>query len=118
MIAGMLLDTAKVIGVLAVLGAVLAAHPRTRRVAVAMVRYGKAHMSPWMLVVTGACLAVPGPLDEIVVVPLLVAFTLRTRRNRVIFARYMRIAWARLWTAAGTRGSARWARALRWPLPY
>lgn len=78
-------------GLLAVLG-LLMVHPRTRRLCFAVVRFGKAHMSPWMLAVFGACLLIPGPLDEMVVLPILVAITLRTKAKRRVFARYMNVA--------------------------
>lgn len=88
-----LLASAELLGGLASLAAVAALHPRSRRVAVAVLRYGKAHMSPWMMAVFGACLLIPGPLDEVVVLPLMVGLTLRTPRNRMIFRRYMAVAW-------------------------
>lgn len=80
------------VALFAVLG-LLMLNRRTRRVAFAIVRFGKAHMSPWMLALFGVCLLVPGPLDEMCVLPVLVAITLRTKRNRTIFKRYLTTAW-------------------------
>jgi hypothetical protein len=93
MIIATLIEMGKLLAVMCVLGAALAAYPRTRRVAYASVRFGKGHMSPWMAVVTGVCLVIPGP-DEFIVVPALLVLTLRTRRNRRIYMRYVRTAWA------------------------
>ena len=68
---------------------------RVRRVAVALWRF--ARLPKWLAVVFGACLVIPGPLDEmamILVIGFVVAWQLRTRANRARFARYMRVAWS------------------------
>ncbi len=66
---------------------------RTRRVTASIWRYAKAHLPKWLLGVLAACLVIPGPLDEIAVLLVLAAIILRSRRNRLVFARYMRTAW-------------------------
>lgn len=91
----MLTDAGYLVGGLTAVAGVTALTSTGRRVLTAILRYGKAHMSPCMLAVFGACLLIPGPLDEVVVLPVLVALTLRTKRNRVIFRRYMYVAFNR-----------------------
>ena len=81
-------------GALSLIAGLLAIHPRTRRVAYAAgYRFPKRHLPPWALAVVGVCLLIPGPLDEIVVTPVLVLIALRDNRRRRIFTRYVRIAW-------------------------
>lgn len=91
----MLTDAGYLVGGLTALAGITALTATGRRVLTAILRYGKAHMSPWMIAVFGVCLLIPGPLDELVVLPILVALTLRTKRNRYIFARYMYVAFNR-----------------------
>lgn len=74
------------------LAGIAACFPRSRRVAVTLARYGRAHMSPWMLAVVAVCALIPGPLDEILIFPVLAALTLRTPRNRMILRRYLAVA--------------------------
>jgi hypothetical protein len=67
---------------------------RVRRLAVALWRF--ARLPKWLAVVFGACLAIPGPLDEMALVLVIggvIAWQLRTRANRRRFCRYMRTAW-------------------------
>jgi hypothetical protein len=55
-----------------------------------------AKLPKWLAVLFGVCLAIPGPLDEAavaLVIGLVIAWQLRTRRNRIRFRRYVRIAW-------------------------
>lgn len=93
MIASALIGSAELVGALGVLALGLASIPRTRRVAYAVYRFGRAHMSPWMLALIGVCGMIPGPLDEIIVMPVLVVILLRTPRKRQILRRYVRTAW-------------------------
>jgi hypothetical protein len=65
---------------------------KTRRVCAALIRFGKLHMPKWMLVVVAACAVIPGPFDEAIVFPVLLVLVLRTKRNRVVLKRYMRVA--------------------------
>jgi hypothetical protein len=89
----MLISAGEMAGAVLLLAAVAMAHPRTKRVTVAVGRFGRLHMSPWMLAVVGACALIPGPLDEIIVFPVLAMITLRTGRNRRILRRYLHVAW-------------------------
>jgi hypothetical protein len=89
-----LVSTGELFGALALIFGAVMVNKRTRRVAFAILRFGKTHMSPWMLAVFGACLAVPGPADECLILPLLVAITLANPRKRSIFKRYMFVAWS------------------------
>lgn len=91
---GTLIDAAELLGILAVFAAILATYPRTRRCLVAIHRYGKRHMEPWQLAVVSVCLLIPGPLDELIVAPLLIVLTLRTERKRRVFRRYLTTAWS------------------------
>lgn len=88
-----LVSTGELFGALAAVLGLVMVHPRTRRVAIATLRFGKSYMPKWALAVFGACLLVPGPADEMVVLPILVAITLRTKRNRSIYRRYLNVAW-------------------------
>lgn len=68
---------------------------RARRTAVAVWRF--ARLPKWLAVTFAACLAIPGPLDEmavVLVVGVVIAWQLRTRRSRARFGRYMRVAWS------------------------
>ena len=68
---------------------------RVRRVAVALWRF--ARLPKWLAAVFGACLVIPGPLDEMALVLVLgavLAWQLRTRASRARFRRYMRVAWS------------------------
>lgn len=67
---------------------------RARRLAVALWRF--ARLPRWLAVVLAAALAIPGPVDDVavmLVIGFVIAWQLRTRRNRARFARYMRAAW-------------------------
>jgi hypothetical protein len=77
-----------------ILAAVKTGTRRARRTAVAVWRF--ARLPKWLAVTFAACLAIPGPLDELglaLVVGGIVGWQLRTRRNRSRFGRYMRVAW-------------------------
>ena len=68
---------------------------RIRRLMVALWRFAK--LPKWLAAVFAACLAIPGPLDEMaltLVIGVVIAWQLRTPRNRVRFGRYMRTAWS------------------------
>lgn len=87
-----LISAGEMFGALTVALSLAMIHPRSRRVIGALVRYSKLHFPKWALVIVGVCLLIPGPLDEIMVIPLLALFTLRTARNRTILARYLKVA--------------------------
>lgn len=93
MIISMLIETGKFLAVLAVLAGILMTYPRTRRVVFAVAKFSKANMSPWMLAVSGACFAIPGFVDELVILPVLLAIMLRTHGKRVAFAAAVAAAW-------------------------
>jgi len=90
---GALIDAGKLLGAVGVVAGLLAAYPRTQRCLLAVHRYGQRHMEPWQLAVVGVCMFIPGPLDELIVAPLLIALTLRTQRKRKVFRRYLSTAW-------------------------
>ena len=85
-----LISGAEMLGCVAVVIGLAMLHPRGRRAAYVLARYGRAHMSPWMLAVLAVCAFIPGPLDEMIAFPILVLLTLRTKRNRQVLRRYLR----------------------------
>lgn len=85
-----LVSGAEMFGCLVLAAGLAMTHPKSRRAIYILARYGKAHMSPWMLAVLAICAFIPGPLDEMVAFPILVTITLRTKRNRQILRRYLR----------------------------
>lgn len=67
---------------------------RAKRLSVALWRF--ARLPRWLAVAFAACLVIPGPLDEMalaLVIGVVIGWQLRTRRNRVRFGRYLRVAW-------------------------
>lgn len=87
-----LISTAELFGGLTVVLSLAMIHGRSRRVVAALSRYAKLHFPKWALLIAGLCLAIPGPLDEMLVIPLLALFTLRTTRNRRILKSYLFVA--------------------------
>jgi hypothetical protein len=77
----------------AALALVCVAVRRVRRVVVATLRFTRAHCPRWLAPLLAVCLAIPGPIDEAVVLVIGLAVILRTSRNRATYARYMRVAW-------------------------
>lgn len=66
---------------------------KVSRIGYSLYRFSRMHMSPWMLAILAACAVFPGPLDELVIGPVLAILVLRTRKNRVILRRYIKTAW-------------------------
>lgn len=93
MIVQTLTDMLPVVYALAAIALVSVAVRRVRRVAVATLRFTRAHAPKWLLPIIGICLAIPGPIDEMVVIAIGLVVILRTHRNRATYARYMRVAW-------------------------
>lgn len=85
-----LVSGAEMLGCLVMAAGLAMTHPKGRRTIYVLARYGKAHMSPWMIAVLAICAFIPGPLDEMVAFPILMLLTLRTRRNRQVLRRYLR----------------------------
>ena len=55
---------------------------RSWRVAMAVWRFAKAHCPKWLLPVLAACLLIPGPLDEVTVLVVVLVPVLRSREAR------------------------------------
>lgn len=89
---GVLISTGELFGALAAVLGTAMVHPRSRKVAYVITRFGKRHMPPWALATVAVCALIPGPLDEMLVFPVLVLVTLRTARKRAILRRYLRVA--------------------------
>jgi len=88
------IDTAKVLVASLLVVGVLMAHPRTRRVTMAIVKYVNRHSPTWAKYVLLVCGMVPGQADEFIVVAILLFPILRNGFNRRVFARTIRYAWA------------------------
>ena len=89
----MVLSTLPAIGIVCALAAIACMFRRTRRVLAATLRFTRLHAPRWLVPVIAVCLAIPGPIDEMIVVTIGLAVILRTHRNRHTFARYLRVAW-------------------------
>lgn len=66
---------------------------RLWRVTVALWRFAKAHVPKWLLPVLAVCLAIPGPLDELIVLALVLVPVLRSRDARRELAASVTEAW-------------------------
>lgn len=88
------IDTGKVIGASLVIVGALMAHPRTRRVTMATVKYVNRHSPAWAKFALVAAGLIPGQADEFVLVAILLFPILRNEFNRRVFARTIRYAWA------------------------
>ena len=66
---------------------------RLGRVAAALWRYAKAHCPKWLLPVLGVCLLIPGPLDEMLVLAVVMFPVLRSRQARRELTTAVRQAW-------------------------
>jgi len=88
------IDTAKVLVASLLVVGVLMAHPRTRRVTMATVKYVNRHSPTWAKYVLLVCGMIPGQADEFIVVTILLFPILRSEFNRRVFARTIRYAWA------------------------
>ena len=66
---------------------------RPVRVAGALWRFARAHTPKWLLPVLAVCLAIPGPLDELLVLVLVLAPVLRSRDARRELATSVAAAW-------------------------
>lgn len=88
-----LLETAKIFSVTLALFAVAMAYPRTRRSAVALLRFTKRYSPRWAIPVLTVAAFVPGQADEIVVIAIVLIPILANARKRAVFGRYLRLAW-------------------------
>ena len=75
------------------MNAVMGALRRVWRVACAVARFAARHSPKWLVPVLPVCLAIPGPLDEAVVLAFVLAPVLRSRENRADLAASVRDAW-------------------------
>jgi hypothetical protein len=66
---------------------------RIVRAAGAVGRFAKAHSPRWLLPVLAVCLAIPGPLDELIVLAIVLVPVLRSRAARAELAASVRAAW-------------------------
>jgi hypothetical protein len=66
---------------------------RPVRVAGAVWRFAKGHVPKWLLPVLAACLVIPGPLDELAVLAVVLVPVLRSRQARAELAVSVREAW-------------------------
>lgn len=66
---------------------------RVWRVAVAVTRFAVRHSPKWLVPVLAVCLAIPGPLDELVVLGFVLAPVLRSRENRRELVSSVAAAW-------------------------
>ena len=66
---------------------------RAWRVARALWRFARAHVPKWLLPILAVCLAIPGPLDELAVLAVVLVPVLKSRDNRREFAASVREAW-------------------------
>lgn len=65
---------------------------RARRVTVALTRFAKRYAPRWLLPALVVCAFIPGPIDEGLIIVAALLPVLRSHRNRVIFSRYMHVA--------------------------
>lgn len=93
MISDALLSTGEVLAALCTLLALAMITRRSRRVAFATLRFAKRYAPRWLAPALVACAFIPGPLDELLVIVAALLPILRSRRNRVVFSRYIRTAW-------------------------
>lgn len=68
-------------------------HPRTRRVSFAVTHYAKRKAPRWLVPVLVACAFIPGPVDEILVIGIVLYPVFKSSRNRRVFARTVSYAW-------------------------
>ena len=66
---------------------------RCGRVALVLWRFAKSVTPKWLLPVLAACLAIPGPVDELLVIALVLVPVLRKREARAELGRQVRAAW-------------------------
>lgn len=66
---------------------------RSWRVAKAVWRFAKAHCPKWLMPVLAVCLAIPGPLDELAVLVVVLVPVLRSRDARRELGASVREAW-------------------------
>lgn len=88
-----LLETGEIVFVLCLLFGVLMLHPRTRRVIIAVTIFAKRHAPKWLAPVLIACAVIPGPVDEAIILVVVLCVCLRTDRMRRVFRRYVSYAW-------------------------
>lgn len=89
---GLLVESGETLGAMLAIAGVLAIHPRSRKVGYVLFRFARRHAPRWAVVLMVA--PIPGPVDEIAALAGIV-WAFRSHRNRVIFARYMRVAFNR-----------------------
>lgn len=87
------IDTAKTLGALTIVLALLMVHPRTRRVTCTAVRVTNRLSPAWAKPAMVAAAFFPGQADEIVLVAILLWPILRNARKRAVFTRSVRYAW-------------------------
>lgn len=80
------IHASEVLGTFAIITSLAMLNSTTRKVAYALMRYGKRHAPKWAIVLM--VLPIPGPLDEIAAI-VGIAWTFRNARNRQIFKRYL-----------------------------
>ena len=66
---------------------------RSWRVLVALWRFARAHTPKWLLPVLAVCLAIPGPLDELAVLAVVLVPVLRSRQARQELGASVKAAW-------------------------
>lgn len=71
----------------------LMAHPRTRRVTMALVKFTHRHSPRWAKPAMVACALFPGQADELVLVAILLIPILRNSFNRRVLARIISTQW-------------------------
>ena len=94
MAVGALVGMVPVVSALLALALLCVSVRRTRRVLVATLRFTRAHSPRWLVPVIAVCLAIPGPIDEAIVIAIGLVVILRTSRNRATYRRYLRVAWS------------------------
>jgi len=67
---------------------------RVRRVCIALTRFARRYAPRWLAPALIVCALIPGPIDECLVIGAALLPVLRSHRNRITFARYMRVAWS------------------------
>lgn len=67
---------------------------RCWRVTKAVWRFARSHCPKWLVPVMAVCLAIPGPVDELLVLGLVMYPVLRSREARAELAGMIRQAWA------------------------
>ncbi len=90
---GSLVEGAKLLGLACALAALAMAHPATMRVIVALVKFSKRYAPRWLVPAVVACAFIPGPLDELFVLAVVLYPVLRSPRKRKVLTRYVRVAW-------------------------